>query len=159
VGFSGEEALIRQRVRPFIVSLYEDSRLRAQLKDAQAELLLGWGAEQLQATAARTVKLPEEDARPQLEKDATAVQLIITGVNDLLRRLEAPLDFDVIDDTLTRLLKNLHWLTETPLHGDQRRYLRGFHNARKSKDRELAFLNLFYLIRGDRTDSPTGKNH
>ena len=148
--------MIRQRLRPFILPLYEDSRLRAQLQDAQAEQLLGWGAEQLQKTAARTIKLPEEDARPLLEKDATAIQLIITGVNDLLRRLNAPPDYDVVDDTLTRMLKNLHWLTETPLHSSQRQHLRGFYNARKAQDRDLAFRNLLYLIRGDAVESPRG---
>jgi hypothetical protein len=61
---------------------------------------------QIKIAALATADLPDEEAEPRLEKDATAVKLIMQGVNDLVGSIGQPLTFDVIDDTMTRILKN-----------------------------------------------------
>jgi len=139
----------QQRLRRWAAPLYEDSRLRDQLNDTQAAALLAWAEARLRQTAARTAHLPDEDAAPVLEKEATAVQLILRGANDLLARTGAPPDYDIIDDVLTRLLKNLRWLTETPLSGAQKEQLRRFKRAQQTGEREAAFHHLLGLIRGE----------
>lgn len=124
----------------------ENPGWRSNLVDAQAEQLLAWGMAQVQQTAVRTQTLPDEDADPVLEKDSTAVRLIMEGVNDLIGTIGQPPAFDLVDDIMTRVLKNLRWLTNQPLHPENLRRVSQFNQARKAEDRDVAFQHLLALI-------------
>lgn len=141
-----EDELVRRRLRRWAAPLTEDSRLRDKLNDAQAGELLRWAEARLYQTAARTLHLPDDDAAALLEKESTAVRLIIRGVNDLLEGIGSPPAFDIIDDVLTRLLKNLRWLTEERLTPAQRDSIRLFTVARNDHDRAAAFKQLLRLL-------------
>lgn len=117
--------------------------------DAQAEQLLAWGLAQMEQTAVHTQRLPDDDANPLLQKDSTAVQLIMEGVNDLMGTIGNPPAFDLVDDVMTRLLKNLRWLTNQPLRPDNLRRVSQFNQARTAEDGEVAFQHLLNLIKID----------
>ena len=140
------QRMLRRRVQPWAEQLMENSSLRDNLPDEQAGQLLDWGLAQLKQTAVNTSRLPEEDAQPLLEKDATAVRLIMQGVNDLIGSVGQPLEFDIIDDTMTRLLKNLRWLTGQKLTPEQLQSVKSFDLAREAEDRDAAFAHLMSLL-------------
>ena len=52
----------------------EDSSLRDNLDDVQAEQLLDWGLGQVKASAAATAALPKEEAEKKMEKDGEISQ-------------------------------------------------------------------------------------
>lgn len=137
---------IRQRGRRWSELLMENSSLRDNLTDDQAQQLLAWGLGQIKATAVATAELSDAEAEELLQKNGTAVKLIMQGVNDLIGGIGQPLSFDVIDDTLTRVLKNLRWLTEQPLSPAQLRQREQFNQARTAAERAAAFQALMALI-------------
>lgn len=67
--------------------LYGDSRLRDMLTDEQAEQLLGWGTNQVEAAVARTQELAEGDAVPQIEARTDAVRNVVRLVNEIVSQL------------------------------------------------------------------------
>ncbi|MCP4415902.1 MAG: hypothetical protein GY805_04720 [Chloroflexi bacterium] len=138
--------IVRQRLRHCFEPIVDDHRWRENLVDEQAEQLLAWGLAQVEQTAVYTQPLPDDDANPLLEKDATAVHLIMAGVNDLIGTIGKPLNFDLVDDVMMRLLKNLRWLSNKPLNPDNYRCVSQFNQARNLEDREAAFQQLLHLI-------------
>lgn len=136
----------RQRLRRYFEPILDDHQWRENLVDSQAEKLLAWGLTQVEQTAVSTQHLPDEDAHPLLEKDSTAVHLIMAGVNDLIGTIGKPPEFDLVDDVMTRLLKNLRWLTNKPLPADNYRQISQFNQARSAEEREAAFQHLLHLI-------------
>lgn len=139
----------RARLKRWFEPILDDPGWRSNLVDAQAEQLLAWGLAQVEQTAVRTQTLPDEDANPVLEKDSTAVRLIMAGVNDLIGTIGQPPAFDLVDDTMTRVLKNLRWLTNQPLRPENLRRVNQFNQARKAEDRDAAFQHLLALIQMD----------
>lgn len=137
---------VRGRLRRWFGPILDEPGWRSNLVDAQAEQLLNWGMAQVERTAVTTQRLPDEDAAPLLEKDSTAVHLIMSGVNDLIGTIGQPPAFDLVDDTMTRLLKNLRWLTNQPLRPDNLRRVSQFNQARELEDRAAAFQYLLALI-------------
>ncbi|WP_420628819.1 hypothetical protein [Candidatus Leptofilum sp.] len=138
--------VIRARLKLWFVPIMDNPGWRSNLVDVQAEQLLAWGMAQVEQTAVRTQRLPDEDATPLLQKDSTAVHLIMAGVNDLIGTIGKPPEFDLVDDVMTRLLKNLRWLTNQPLRPDNLRRVSEFNQARDTEDREAAFQHLLALI-------------
>lgn len=145
------EEIVRTRLRHWFAPIVDEPSWRSNLVDAQAEQLLNWGMAQVEQTAVHSQRLPDEDANPLLEKDSTAVRLIMAGVNDLIGTIGKEPEFDLVDDTMTRLLKNLRWLTNQPLRPDNLRRVSQFNQARETEDREAAFQHLLALIQ---TDAP-----
>lgn len=143
--------IVRTRLKHWFAPIVDEPGWRSNLVDAQAEQLLQWGMAQVEQTAVRTQNLPNDDADPLLEKDSTAVRLIMAGVNDLIGTIGQPPEFDLVDDTMTRVLKNLRWLTNHPLRPDNLRRVSQFNQARETEDREAAFQHLLALIQ---TDAP-----
>lgn len=141
--------IVRTRLKHWFTPILDEVSWRSHLVDAQAEQLLRWGLAQVEQTAVHTQRLPDEDANPLLEKDSTAVHLIMAGVNDLIGTIGQPPAFDLVDDTMTRLLKNLRWLTNQPLRPDNLRRVSQFNHARELEDRESAFQHLRELIQTD----------
>lgn len=141
--------IVRARLRQWFGPIVDEPGWRSNLVDDQAEQLLAWGMAQVQQTAVHTQNLPDEDADPLLEKDSTAVRLIMAGVNDLIGTIGQPPAFDLVDDIMTRLLKNLRWLTSQPLRPDNLRRVSQFNQAREAEDREAAFQHLMALIQTD----------
>ncbi len=137
---------LRQRGQRWSELLMEDSSLRDHLNDEQATQLLTWGLAQIKQTAVATANLPDDAAEKRLEKDGTAVKLIIKGINDLIGGIGQPLTFDVVDDTMTRLLKNHRWLINQPLTPGQLKHVQAFNQARTAADRAAAFQSLLDLI-------------
>ncbi len=138
---------VRTRLKQWFGPILEDPGWRSNLVDAQAEQLLAWGMAQVQQTAVRTQSLPDDDADPVLEKDSTAVRLIMEGVNDLVGTIGKQPEFDLVDDIMTRVLKNLRWLTDQPLPPDNLRRVSQFNQAREAEDRDAAFQHLLALIK------------
>ena len=136
----------RARLKRWFEPILDDASWRENLIDAQAEQLLAWGLAQVAQTAVRSQDLPDEDADPLLEKDSTAVRLIMDGVNDLMGTIGQPPEFDLVDDIMTRVLKNLRWLTNQPLRPDNLRRVSQFNQARTTEDRDAAFQHLLALI-------------
>ena len=141
--------IVRARLRRWFGPILDETGWRSNLVDAQAEHLLNWGMAQVEQTAVHTQRLPDEDADPLLEKDSTAVRLIMVGVNDLIGTIGQPPAFDLVDDTMTRVLKNLRWLTNQPLRPDNLRRVSQFNQAREAADRDGAFQQLLALIQTD----------
>jgi len=142
---------VRTRLQRWFEPILEDPGWRSHLVDTQAEQLLEWGMAQVRQTAVRSQNLPDEDADPLLEKDSTAVRLIMDGVNDLIGTIGKPPEFDLVDDIMTRVLKNLRWLTDQPLRPDNLRRVAEFNQARKAEDKDAAFQHLLALIQTDVT--------
>jgi hypothetical protein len=142
--------IVRTRLKRWFGPILDEPGWRSNLVDAQAEQLLQWGMAQVEQTAVHSQRLPDEDANPLLEKDSTAVRLIMEGANDLIGTIGQPPAFDLVDDTMTRLLKNLRWLTNQPLRPDNLRRVSQFNQAREVEDRESAFQHLLALIQSDR---------
>lgn len=140
---------VRSRLKLWFGPILEEPGWRSNLVDAQAEQLLAWGMAQVEETAVRTQHLPDDDADPLLEKDGTAVRLIMAGINDLMGTIGKEPEFDLVDDTMTRVLKNLRWLTNQPLRPDNLRRVSQFNQAREIGDREAAFQHLLALIQTD----------
>ena len=140
------ERLSRRRGRKWAGMLMENSSLRDNLNDDEAEQLLDWGLGQIKASAVVTADLTTKEAEALMQKNGTAVKLIMEGVNDLIGGIGQPPDFDIIDDTMTRLLKNLRWLSDQPLTSSQTQQRDRFNQAREAEDREAAFQALMELI-------------
>ena len=143
------EEIVRVRLRRWFAPILEEPGWRSNLVDDQAEQLLHWGMAQVEQTAVRTQHLPDDDADPLLEKDGTAVHLIMAGINDLMGTIGKQPEFDLVDDTMTRVLKNLRWLTNQPLRPDNLRRVSQFNQARAGEDRQAAFQHLLALIQTD----------
>ena len=141
-----QRRILLRRTQMYAEQLMENSSLRDNLEDEQATQLLDWGLAQIKASAKKTAVLPEEDAQPVLEKDATAVRLIMQGINDLVGSVGQPLAFDIIDDTMTRVLKNLRWLTGTPATTAQLQAVAQFNQAREAEEKQMAFTHLMALL-------------
>ncbi len=141
--------IVRARLKRWVEPILDEPGWRSDLVDAQAEQLLAWGIKQVEQTAVRSQNLPDEDADVLLEKDSTAVHLIMAGFNDLIGTIGQPPEFDLVDDIMTRLLKNLRWLTNQPLRPDNLRHVTLFNQAREAEDREAAFQHLLALIQID----------
>ena len=150
-----ENRLARRRARRWAELLMEDSSLRDNLNDDQAKQLLDWGLAQIKATAVTTAALSDDEAQTKLEKDGTAVKLIMKGVNDLIGSIGQPLNFDVIDDTMTRILKNHRWLTNQPPPPSRLKNVELFNKARQQEERQAAFQALFALIQPFSADTPS----
>ena len=140
--------LVRRRMRRVAGKLTEDSSLRDNLSDDQAQQLLDWGLRAVEETAVQTAELSEEDAAPILEEKVTAVRRVMKMANELMGSLDQPVD-EVIDDQMIRLLKNLRWLTGEPLTRTQEQEWAAFNQFRPGVYRESAFPHLMALIRGD----------
>ena len=138
--------IVRSRLKRWFEPILESPGWRSNLVDNQAEQLLAWALAQVEHTAVRSQTLPDEDADPVLEKDSTAVRLIMEGINDLIGTIGQPPEFDLVDDIMTRVLKNLRWLTNQPLRPDNLRRVSQFNQARKAEDRDAAFQYLLALI-------------
>jgi hypothetical protein len=141
-----EKRLARRRGRAWAERLMEDPGLRANLNDEQATQLLDWGLAQIKQAAVATANLSRKEAKERMEKDGTAVKLIMQGVNDLIGSIGQPLTFDVIDDTMTRILKNHRWLTSQPPSTSQLKNVPLFNQARDAQDKVAAFQALMSLI-------------
>ncbi|HRQ39331.1 MAG TPA: hypothetical protein PLD25_15595 [Chloroflexota bacterium] len=141
-----DRRIARRRARQWAELLMEDSSLRSNLDDDQATQLLNWGLAQVKVAAIATAALADEAAETRLEKDTTAVKLIMHGVNDLIASIGQPLAFDVIDDTMTRILKNHRWLTNEPPAPSRLKNVERFNQAREQEDRAAAFQALMALI-------------
>ena len=138
--------VVRARLKLWFGPIVDEPGWRSNLVDDQADQLLHWGMAQVEQTAVRTQHLPDEDADPLLEKDSTAVRLVMEGVNDLIGTIGKPPEFDLVDDIMTRVLKNLRWLTNQPLRPDNLRRVSQFSQAREAEDRDAAFQHLLALI-------------
>lgn len=141
--------IVRARLKFWFEPILDEPGWRSNLVDDQADQLLHWGMAQVEETAVRTQNLPDDDADPLLEKDSTAVRLIMEGINDLMGTIGKDPTFDLVDDTMTRVLKNLRWLTNQPLRPDNLRRVSQFNQARSDEDREAAFQHLLALVQTD----------
>jgi hypothetical protein len=135
---------IRRRLRKTAALLVEDSSVRSELTDEQGKELIKWGMAQIEAEAARTADLPDEEAMPLLEEKTTAVRTTMLLVNKLVRGAESEED---TAEQLTRLLKNLSWLTGRPSGLPHLRRVEKFKKGRANLSHDNAFRLLMDLLR------------
>ena len=124
---------LRRRLRKTAALLVEDSSVRDELTDEQGKQLIKWGMDQIEAEAERTADLSDEEAIPLLKQKTTAVRTTMLLVNKLMREAESEED---VSDQLTRLLKNLSWVTGRPSGLPHLRRVEKFkkHQANLSRD-------------------------
>ena len=136
---------IRRRLRKTAALLVEDSSVRDELTDEQGKELIKWGMDHIEAEAQRTADLPDEEAMPLLEEKTTAVRSTMLLVNKLVRGVESAED---TADQLTRLLKNLSWLTGQPSGLPHLRRVEKFKKGRANDNltRDNAFRLLMDLL-------------
>ena len=134
---------LRRRLRKTAARLVEDSSVRAELTDEQGKELIKWGMDKIEAEAVRTVDLPTEEAIPLLEEKTTAVRTTMLLVNKLVRPGDSEED---TADQLTRLLKNLAWLTERPSSFAHLRRVEKFKQHRANLSQDEAFRLLMDLL-------------
>lgn len=138
----------RRRLRRAAGQLMEDSSLRSYLTDEQAQQLLEWGLAHVEQAATRTANLPDDDAMPVLEEKVAAVRSVMQLVNRLVGTAgETAGEDEVVNDQMTRLLKNLHWLTGQPTTMAHLVHLGKFNHKRPELDSNSAFQRLIDLIR------------
>lgn len=138
----------RRRLRRAAGQLMEDSSLRSYLTDEQAQQLLEWGLAQVEQAAARTASLPDDDAMPVLEERVAAVRSTMQLVNRIVGAIgEAAGEVDPVEDQMTRLLKNLHWLTGRPPTMAHLMRVVKFKRKVPELDSDSAFQLLMDLIR------------
>ncbi|HEX6383350.1 MAG TPA: hypothetical protein VF177_01650 [Anaerolineae bacterium] len=138
---------VQRRLRRAAGQLMEDSTLRSHLGDEQAQQLLNWGLAQVEQAAVRTANLPDDDAMPVLEEKVAAVRSVMQLVNRIVGTVEETAgEGDVVDDQMTRLLKNLHWLTGQPTTMAHMVHVGKFNRQRPQMDSDSAFHRLMDLI-------------
>ncbi len=76
---------LEQRLQGATEALYEDERLRSQLTDEEANLLLQWGEQSLAAAAAGLGRSPARGKGQTAQFDAALarVRAALAGINDL----------------------------------------------------------------------------
>lgn len=102
---------LRQRLRKTAGKLMEDTSIRSNMDDEQADKLLKWGMSYIESTARSTLDLPSGEALPQLEKQVTAVRMVMQHINKLMGATGKPLEKEVLDEQMMRIFKNMTWLT------------------------------------------------
>ncbi|MCB8943558.1 MAG: hypothetical protein H6658_07370 [Ardenticatenaceae bacterium] len=137
---------LRRRLRKTAAILVEDSSVRAELTDEQGKELIKWGMDLIEAEAAQTADLPDEGAMPLLEEKTTAVRTTMLLVNKLVRPGDSEED---TDDQLTRLLKNLTWVTKRPSGLAHLRRVEKFKKHREAMSQEEAFRLLMDMLQLD----------
>ena len=140
---------LRRRLRKTAALLVEDSSVRAELTDKQAKQLIKWGLAQIEGEAARTADLPTEEALPLLEEKTTAVRTIMLLVNKLVRPGDAAED---TADQLTRLLKNLSWLTKRAMSIPHLLRVEKFKKHQDTMSQDDAFRLLMDLLKFETSD-------
>lgn len=106
-------SLKRSRLRKAGEKISENSSLRDNLVDEQANQLLNWGLTRLEKTVEQTLEQPDEQAEPTLESDSDAVRQAMKKINDL------SLSLPQIDDgqawtQLLALVENLYQVSRDP---------------------------------------------
>jgi hypothetical protein len=134
---------VRRRLRKTAAKLVEDSSVRAELTDEQGKQLIKWGMELMEAEAARTADLPDEEAMPLLEEKVTAVRTTMLLVNKLIRAAGSNED---VDDQLTQLIKNLTWVTGWPSGLAHLRRVEKYKKHQSTLDNDTTFQLLFDLL-------------
>ncbi len=102
--------LLRLRQRDAAEQLMTNSRLRDNLTDGQAEMLLNWALAFVNQRANQTVAMPDEAAELFMEEMVTAVSRFLRQFNQLAAEL-AHLDEEAASFQVQQLLSNWHDLT------------------------------------------------
>ncbi len=101
---------VRRRLRRTAEVLVDDSGLRSNLTDTQAKQLLDWGLAHVQATAAQTADLSDDDAYPIIEDTVSGVREVMRLVNRL-QATTALMPGETVTGQMSRLLEALQKIT------------------------------------------------
>lgn len=104
VGAAGGEVdrrALRQRGRMAAEPLLENSSLRDNMDDDQAQQLLDWGLAHTKAKVEQTITLPEEEAVPEIEKQVSAVSRVMHHLNKLVQQLPKASEAEVQQELQT----------------------------------------------------------
>jgi hypothetical protein len=140
---------LRRRLRKTAAKFVEDISVRSELTDVQAKELLKWGLDYVEAEAAATADLPEEEALPLLDEKTTAVRTTMLLFNKLMRVGGTEED---AGEELMRLLKNLTWLTGRPSGLTHLLHVNRFKRRQDSLDKDEIFRLLMDLIHAKTSD-------
>ena len=102
--------LLRRRQRDAAEQLMTNSRLRDNLTDVQAEMLLDWALAFVNQRANQTVAMPDEAAERFMEEMVTAVSRCLRQFNQLVPQLPR-LDDETAAILVQQLLSNWRDLT------------------------------------------------
>jgi hypothetical protein len=103
---SSERKEIKNRQRRVVERLMENSSLRDELTDDQAQRLLDWGNDHLKKVAAETAGLGDEDADNILEAQTERVSGVMRQVNRVVETVNRG-ERQEAEDHLKALLENL----------------------------------------------------
>jgi hypothetical protein len=147
-GLLGPDALARRRLRRTAEVLAEDSSLRNNLTDDQAQRLLAWGMARVRESALATTSLSDAEAYPILEKRVAVVRRIMRMVSRLMTSPHSMSQNDM-SDYLSQLLDGLQQLTgrsSGPAHLSQVAILGG---SPPQLDKDSRFQLLMELVELD----------
>lgn len=144
-----QQEIIRKRLRQVGEPIVTSPQLREALNDDQASELFDWGMAVLQKTAAETAVQPDKEAMPTLERQATAISLIMELVNQLIAHPDKlPDQDDIVNSRLVRLGKNLFWLTGQKRKPGHSRRVAAFERIRQTADSDILFRHLMSILQG-----------
>lgn len=141
-----QQETIQKRLRTYGEPIATSPQLREALTDEQANELIEWGLGVLQREIEQTAALPDTDIHVQLDLKATAVQLIMTLINQLVDHPGLMPDEDLINSRLQRLGKNLLWLTESTNRRGHSAHFRAFKRIRDDAESETVFRHLMAIV-------------
>jgi hypothetical protein len=112
-GLLGPDALARRRLRRSAEVLTEDSSLRSNLTDEQAQQLLDWGMARVRESVTATISLSDTEAYPILERRVAVVRRIMRLLSRLMTSPSSRSQSDT-NEYLSRLLDGLQQLAGRP---------------------------------------------
>ena len=136
---------VNRRYKRAAERLVENSSLRDELNDDQAQRLLDWGSGYLKKLANETAELPDDDAENILETQTERVTGVMRQVNRLTKAVTTG-DQEALSEHLKRLKGDLAGLQNTAVDSPTEMEDR---LAAPDMDAEQVFNELMTLIDGE----------
>ena len=139
---------IRKREKYAAGMILENSSLRRELDDTQAEPLIRWALAVVTAAAQRTAPLPDDDAYTFLEQRAEQIGGVMRLVNRYMAALRAPETSEAGEGPpwIETLRNSLAVLSPNGLDEDTQAALLAFWQADPPDSPELAYAQLLRLL-------------
>lgn len=139
--------LKRSRLRKAGEKISENSSLRDNLVDEQANQLLNWGLARLEKTVDQTLEQADEAAEPMLETDSEVVRQAMKKINDLSVLLPQ-LEEGEAWAQLLALVENLYGVSRDPAgEEDKVIHLEQLINNRQTLSQDQIFEHLMEIAK------------
>ena len=139
---------VRKREKYAAGMILENSALRRQLDDAQAEPLIRWALSRLTAAAQRTASLPDDDAYALLEQRVGQIGGVMRLINHYMAALRAPENAEAYDGPpwMDALRQGLASLTPEGLDAQTEAALTAFWRSAPPDSAETAYNRLLHIL-------------